>query len=53
MRNIRSLYNNIRPLPMLNVKKDPLSGKMFKEEMANIELEGFTVEGATSVLPGL
>ena len=53
VRNIRTLYNNIRPLLMLNVKKNTLSGELSKEEMANIELEGFTVEGVTSVLPGL
>ena len=38
---------------MLHMKKDHLSGELSKEEMANIELEGFTIEGATAVLPEL
>ena len=49
--NINSSYNNIRPLNLdCAVKKDPLLGKISKEEVANIELEGFKIQGMQSVL---
>ena len=49
--NINSSYNNIRPLNLdCAVKKDPLLGKLSKEEVANVELEGFKIQGMQSVL---
>ena len=42
--NINSSYNNIRPLQFdCAVKKDPLLGKLSKEEVADVELEGFKI----------
>ena len=49
--NISSSYNNMRPLNLdCAVKKDPLLGKLSKEEAANVELEGFKIQGMHSVL---
>ena len=43
--NINSSYNNIRLLNLdYAVKKDPLLGKLSKEEVANVELEGFKIQ---------
>ena len=44
--NINSSYNNIRLLNLdYAVKKDPLLEKLSKEEVANVELEGFKIQG--------
>ncbi len=43
--NIRSIFNNIRPLKNMTVRKDPLLGRLTDEEKANIQVEGFTVQG--------
>ena len=49
--SISSSYNNRRPLNLdCAVKKDPLLGKLSKEEAANVELEGFKIQGMQSVL---
>ena len=49
--NTNSFYNNIRPLNLdCAVKKDSLRGKLSKEEVANVELEGFKIQGMQSVL---
>ena len=53
VQNIQSLYNNIRPLASLTLKKDPSVGEFSQDELANIELEGFSIEGAMTVLPTL
>ena len=40
--NINSASNNIMALELnILIKKDSLSGKLSKEQIANIELEGF------------
>ena len=43
--NIRGIHNNIRPLQNMTVRKDPLLGRLTEEEKANIQIEGFTVQG--------
>ena len=49
--NINSSYNNMRPLNLYcAVKKEPLLGKLSKEEVANVELEGFKIQRMQSVL---
>ena len=49
--NINSSYNNIRPLNLdCAVKKDPLLGRLSKEEVANVELKGFKIQGMQSIL---
>ena len=49
--NINSSYKNMRPLNLdCAGRKDPLLGKLSKEEVANVELEGFKVQGMQSVL---
>ena len=41
----------MRPLNLdCAVKKDPSVGKLSKEEVANVELEGFKIQGIQSVL---
>ena len=51
VKNINSSYKNIRLLSLdCAVKKDPLLGKLSKEEVANVELEGFKIQGMQSVL---
>ena len=41
----------MRPLNLdCAVKKDPLLGKLSKEEVANVELESFKIQGMRSVL---
>ena len=48
---MNSCYNNMRPLNLdCAVKKGPLLGKLSKEEVANVELEGFKIQGMQSVL---
>ena len=42
---IQSQYNNIRPLEDFVVKKDPFLGRLTEEERANIQIEGFIVQG--------
>eukprot|EP00794_Sanderia_malayensis_P013304 gene13304-14677_t len=43
--NIQSIFNNIHPLENTTVRKDPLVGRLTNEEKANIQVEGFTVQG--------
>ena len=54
LKNINSSYNNIRLLSLnCAVKKNPLLGKLSKEEVANVELEGFKIQGMQRVLKSL
>ena len=49
--NINSSYNNIQPLNLdCAVKKDPLLRKLSKEEVANVELKDFKIQGMQILL---
>ena len=47
--NIESPRNNIQPLKSLVIKKDPLLGTLSQEEIINVQLEGFKIQGIPNV----
>ena len=47
--NIESSRNNIQPLKSLMIKKHPLLETLSQEEIINVQLEGFKIQGIPNV----
>ena len=43
------LRNNMHPLKFLVIKKDPLFGTLSQEEIINVKLEDFKIQGMQNV----